>query len=215
MNAELMIFLRKTTSLILGLTLIVFISVIMVSCGDSSQAGAKLKKESKPDPCENIKCNHGTCINGQCDCQEGYSGPSCAKEITPSKIVITGIHLSKFPPTRSNGGGWDAASGPDLLFRLIKAEDNSIIYRSSSPYKDAVTKKTYFFGGDASIELSDANGEYILSLLDEDHGLLLDWEDEVVSGIRTRLYKKGQGFPKKLKVSSGDTSYELNLQYYW
>lgn len=35
-------------------------------------------KEDDPDPCETVECqNGGTCDNGNCDCQEGFSGTNC------------------------------------------------------------------------------------------------------------------------------------------
>jgi hypothetical protein len=30
------------------------------------------------DPCEDVQCNNGTCIDGACDCAPGYSGSDCS-----------------------------------------------------------------------------------------------------------------------------------------
>jgi hypothetical protein len=28
--------------------------------------------------CDNVKCIHGTCVDGKCECEEGWGGPVCA-----------------------------------------------------------------------------------------------------------------------------------------
>ena len=36
------------------------------------------------DPCENLTClNGGTCVDGDCDCPDGFIGPDCGLELDP------------------------------------------------------------------------------------------------------------------------------------
>ena len=47
------------------------------------------------DPCESIVCyNGGYCVNGECLCPEGYTGPDCSQQVTPTKIRITKIEVT-------------------------------------------------------------------------------------------------------------------------
>lgn len=189
--------------------------LLLLGCDSANDTSKTIASALQSDPCANVICDHGDCINGQCDCEEGYSGPSCAKEITPSKIVITAIELKQFPPTKSNGGGWDLASGPDLMFQLVKQENNSVIYKSKGQFTDATNGEPLHFLGNGTIEISDANGEYVFRLLDADEGIFLDHADDVVSGIRFNIYNKGDGFPTKRIIETDDTKYTIQLKYYW
>lgn len=49
----------------LCLTLSIFLLVLLQSC---------------QDPCKDVLCNNGACIEGICECDAGYEGESCAIE---------------------------------------------------------------------------------------------------------------------------------------
>lgn len=49
-------------------SLIGFAAVLLVS------SGCFLKK----DPCKDVNCNSGECVDGECVCEAGYSGPTCS-----------------------------------------------------------------------------------------------------------------------------------------
>ena len=41
----------------------------------------------RPDPCVNLNCqNGGTCVDGECQCPEGFIGPECVTELDPCLI---------------------------------------------------------------------------------------------------------------------------------
>ena len=55
----------------------------------------------------------------QTQCPEGYKGKDCKEQITPSKITLTKIQVTKFPQT-NGGASWDVASGPDIFIKFWK-----------------------------------------------------------------------------------------------
>jgi len=49
----------------------------------------------RPDPCERLNCqNGGICVDGECDCPEGFIGPECT-------IVLDPCQQKGCDPTRS------------------------------------------------------------------------------------------------------------------
>jgi len=201
--------------------LVLVTTLLAFSCSEgnfdlnSDSVNEKTPEEKVVDPCQNIACDHGDCINGQCDCIEGYKGPRCNKEITPTKIEITKVILKKFPITKSNGAGWDLNSGPDLLFRIIKENSNQTLYRSQHPYKNCTSGKTYYFGGDATIEIEDPHSQYSFKLIDADEGLFLDHPDEVVDWLSFKVYTKGEAFPSYKTIKGKNSEYKIYLKYFW
>lgn len=173
-----------------GLFIMFFFSCDNAATSLGSSSDSESGTTEKIDPCANIVCEHGSCINGRCDCEEGYTGPSCSKEITPQKIVITNIQLVSFPLTKDNGAGWDMGSGPDVMFKIEKESDKSIIYQSKWPYKDAVKGDEIYFGADRTIELNDANGQINFKLSDADEGIFLDRPDDQISWLGFKPYIK-------------------------
>lgn len=61
----------KTSSL---LYLISFFLLILIACSEDDDNEAP----ANPDPCADVNCqNGGTCVDGQCNCLEGFIGPFC------------------------------------------------------------------------------------------------------------------------------------------
>ena len=168
------------------------------------------KKESS-DPCEGITClNGGECVNGECDCAEGYGGPDCSNQITPTKIRITKINVTRFPATESNGAGWDPVSGPDILPKLYDKNYN-LIWESPTYYQDA-TQTTYTFNLNPSFDLTEPNDEYIIRLYDYDS----TDPDDFMGGIIFTPYYNTNGFPNKITLDAGgEVAFELFVTYFW
>ena len=79
------------------------------------------------DPCFNVDCVYGDCVNGKCDCIEGYTGSSCELEKEPVKIEIIKIVVTDFPQSNPAGGGWDMdATGPDLQIKVLSGAGQNI-----------------------------------------------------------------------------------------
>ncbi len=69
-------------------TIIFFFTTIIIICLFSNCRKWDLEEVSDLDPCENVFCqNGGICINGNCQCPEGYSGTYC--DIVPY-VATTG-----------------------------------------------------------------------------------------------------------------------------
>lgn len=167
------------------------------------------EKEPEPDPCDGITCyNDGVCVNGACDCPPEYTGPSCDKQVTPSIIRIHSINISKFAPTKDNGAGWDASSGPDI-YPVLRDKDNNTIYYSSETLWDATNGNSMKFPVSPSLELAgaDVQKRYILLWADDDMG-----DVEYMNAFEIGLYSSTRGFPETLTYQSKDGQWVFSIE---
>jgi hypothetical protein len=178
-------------------TIILLVVVVFNSC-------------SKPDPCENISClNGGYCANGDCVCPQGYTGPDCSQQITPSKIRITKIEVTRFPAT-DNGAGWDLTSGPDILPTILLG--SNVIWDSPTYFQNASAGSTYTFTPSPAVELTSPTSQYTIRLFDFDE---LDAND-FMGGILFFPYSSSNKFPSVLTLDAGGAvAFKLYLSYVW
>jgi len=96
------------------ITICFSITLILTSC-------------SKSDPCEGIVCkNGGTCVDGKCQCPNGFEGTLCESESLPSGVVVTGLKALKVPATKSDGSKWDAdGTNPDIFPALYTLKSDN------------------------------------------------------------------------------------------
>lgn len=163
----------------------------------------------KDDPCELISCqNGGTCVNGACDCPEGFSGPDCSNVETPSKIRVTNIKVTDFPATDDNGGGWDLASGADIYVSM--SYNNTNIYESNTYFQDADPQQDYDFQPNINLDLEYPTNRYVIRLHDyDDLGL-----DDYMGGIEFTPFSPSNGFPETLNIDAGTgLAFTLSLDY--
>lgn len=59
--------------------LVIFLS----SCREGGQLLA--------DPCEDVLCGPGTCIDGDCDCPEGFAGENCEQDLADVELKLKSI----------------------------------------------------------------------------------------------------------------------------
>jgi len=146
----------------------------------------KDKTTTQKDLCEGIICkNGGSCVNGDCDCKPGFTGPDCSNEVAPIKMNVASIRLLDFPATDTNGGGWDISSGADVFFRIEK--DGAVVYTSS--YATNLTGPNNWT---INFEFSDPTATYVLRVYDYD-----DFDaDDFIGGISFTPYRPGQLFPQ-------------------
>lgn len=164
------------------------------------------KETTQADLCEGVVCNNGgTCVNGDCSCPPGYTGPACEQEKTPVKIRVSSITLSSFPAT-DNGAGWDLTSGPDVYIEITQG--TTLVYQSGY-VQNLATVQTY----NDIVEFSNPQATYSIKVYDYDDGLTAD---DYMGGINFTPYKPGQNFPTTIFLSCSGcvVSFSLNGAVY-
>ena len=163
------------------------------------------------DPCFNVDCVYGDCVNGKCDCIEGYTGSSCELEKEPVKIEIIKIVVTDFPQSNPAGGGWDMdATGPDLQIKVQSG--GNTVYTSKIKW-DCVNTNEYPFYPSESL-IMEAGQNIGISLYDSE----LFIQDTYMSGLTSNgeLWSdilKGQHFPGKTDFTFNGLSFDVYWKY--
>lgn len=158
------------------------------------------------DPCENITCLHGTCVNGLCDCETGYEGASCSQEKTPAKVIVSEVTITSFPPT-DNGGGWDVSSSADVYLVLLSGTNP--LWTATTYYEDATYNSSYTWSISPSVDLIPAN-QYSIVVYDYDSPSA----DDYMGGISFYpIGSKISGFPSVMSVEYGDFKFTFKVSY--
>lgn len=118
------------------------------------------------DACHNVSCrNGGRCINGNCDCETGWTGLDCSTKVNPQFMIINDIGLEKFPITHDDGGSWDSGSGPDPYATIdygISSNKNSKV---TGWYRDMLLPRAGHFWN-MPIQTSFGSDSYKIDRLD-------------------------------------------------
>lgn len=167
------------------------------------------------DKCEGIVCLHGgTCVDGKCNCTQGYTGDLCQAEVTPAAVKITKFKLLGWPAT-DGGNSWDKYDGPDIYVKVMQGKTE--VYRHHAPEYNVPEDKVIEFTPLANkIPSLDPNKEYVIQI----------WDDDYDDGLNDKLmqqtqpfkpYTSGEQFPAKKIVKSlmWDLQVEISLQYTW
>lgn len=141
-------------------------------------------------------------------CETGYTGSNCNTQITPSRILITNIQINSFPPTASNGSGWDLTDGADIFPEFLNSSQQVIKSFSSNRISNASPYASYYFTPTPSIEITNVTGQYILALYDWDGVSANDF----MRGISFYPYSSTNGFPKTVTYNVG-TGFSFTLSY--
>lgn len=86
--------------------------------------GSGCSPEELNHPCDDVSCaNGGTCVNGFCDCPDGFDGEMCLELVAPEAAWITGIEASNYPVFRDDlpwdNGAKQPDCWPDFAIRII------------------------------------------------------------------------------------------------
>jgi hypothetical protein len=158
--------------------------------------------------CENNMCeNGGICLDGTCDCPDGFTGTHCQDIASPDKVRIRTITLTRFPVLKSDVG-WDPSDGPDMFFRLYDGQ-----YAIAQPLElieNAVGMQEYNFFIPL-IEIADVTRHYSLKLLDYDGR---DTKEDLMGEIDFVPYDPAKGKPETVILDDGGpVAFQLSLEY--
>lgn len=179
-----------------------FFATLLLSLGCSKDA---------VDPCEGVTCqNGGICVDGSCECPDGYTGFNCETEQVPKTMFIEALEVLRFPAFESNGDTWDVInSEPDLTFEIAKHDDASF-YTHSKHFPDVDGNSRYIFT-DLSIQLDNPSSQqYDLILFDYDS----PDPNDFMGGVIFIPFTPGSGFPEKIELDPGGTvAFEITVRY--
>ena len=191
-----------------------FLFISMVALSVLVSGGCKKKNA---DPCEGKTClNGGACNDGTCSCPLGYTGEDCGTQITPTKITITGVRVTKFSALNGNDK-WDkllplpADKNADIYAVIKTVVGGTEIYKTSTI--DEADQQTYTFPNPQQRDVTNLIQDYNIELLDEDSGL--EQGDDSMGNFNFKIYTETNKFPTKLVVANtaGTLEFELSLSY--
>lgn len=162
----------------------------------------------KDQPCTDILCaNGGTCVNGSCDCPDGYTGPDCSDEEEPQAVIIESITVKGFPATAPGGGGWDLLDGADLMI-FIEDQNGNEVWNPNTFYEDADPNGSYSW--EPGLRITDVRGRHSLFVLDYDDGLSAN---DLIGGANFTPYNPGSNFPTQIGGEVEGVSLDIRVRY--
>jgi hypothetical protein len=195
------------------------------------------------DPCETTTClNGGVCIDGDCDCPDGYSGPQCESfNACFSVICLNGgncvngacnclegytgsdcsqqvtpskIRINRIEVIRFPAT--DNGAGWDLSsgpdIYPIISKNNSVIWEYPNFIQNANPSNNHNFSVNPVFDLESPNDQYGILLYDYD-----DFDaDDFMGGINFTPYRNNNGFPTTLNIDAGgDVAFKVYVSYIW
>lgn len=195
----------------LRILLPIVLAAVVFSCSDDSDDPNSPNNPNNPNnpdnPCYGVVCeNGGTCVNGACDCPNGYGGPDCGTPVNPSSVRITRIDVLSFPPT-DGGAGWDLTSGADIYVKYFVgnsfAFSTGYIQNASPNVPNQLTVNPVF--------TTSSYGSHRIELFDFD-----DFDpDDYMGGHTFNIAEAfhGMGFPAYFTVGTGSLVFGVHLSY--
>jgi len=182
--------------------LFIFLSIFLIAgCGES-------------DPCDDIVCFQGDCINGACDCDPGWEGPSCDNERRPAQMRIVQYRILSFSNLNGLGMPWDPnelSTRADIFLDVFKVGNPDFICTTNS-IENASSNERHIFNNECIID--DPISQYNILLQDFDEGSPNPFQ--LMSIFRmSSPYIAGQGFPSTMTIESdaGLSTLEIDVEY--
>lgn len=120
-------------------------------------------------PCSLTLCaNGGTCVDGDCQCADGYGGSNCQELSIPTLFLIKEISISGVPMSDENGDSFDESDGPDL-YMVITETPSGTTFTSPSVFENANSVDTYLFEMGSGFEVK-ATSAFVVEFFDADPG---------------------------------------------
>lgn len=190
----------KTTLKLFGLLLIT--SLFFASCGKDEES----EEPANTTECGDYICENGsTCVDGVCECPEGYSGNACETRLDPVSVKLTSVVVKDFPLTDAFGSAWDDDGKADLTFSITS--DGLTSYFHSSIITDADPNVDHNLSVTA-YSFTEPNVNYTITLLDNDGS---DAPQAMSSYSFKPILTIGTG--GILQLSGGSSQIDLTLKY--
>jgi hypothetical protein len=174
---------------------LVFISFLLITC--------------KEDPCSGVICqNGGTCAKGNCLCSERYEGAFCEKQVTPEKLRIGKVTVTRFPATSDGGASWDQlpSSGADLFVAIFKGNDN--IFQSGY-YANANPNGFNEYTPASTLDL-EPKTIYEIWLVDDDSPL----DPDIIAAYEFDINDSDmEGFPETISIGDSEVQVQFDVEY--
>jgi len=151
--------------------------------------------------------NGGICIDGTCDCPDGFTGPSCSEQATPDKMRISFIEINRFPGF-NHDQQWDDQDGPDIFFRLYDKDQPlaqpMLLWENANPEQDY----SFFIN---IIDMWNVHNLHTLQLIDYDGP---GFEGDLMGEIQFTPYNDTNGFPERIVLDNGGpVSFTMEVEY--
>lgn len=127
-----------------------------------------------PDPCKDVTCGNGVCLEGTCLCEDGYDGTDCNILI---RSVFTGTYIV----------AEDCDTDPGYIDSYV-----SRISESAQGVNAILIDNIYNFGSFADVDPEDATIKATVSATGGDYVLLID-NQGFASGVLPNYEIAGSG----------------------
>jgi len=171
--------------------------------------GTLLMIACSKDPCAGNLCrNDGVCVDGTCNCLEGFEGADCSVLKTPTSMKISQIRLLSYPASKPDGSSWDLLDGADLQMEFCNT-GTSLCF-STTEIGNTVPNNTNQWSVDFTID--DPEATYMITLTDKDLGAPIDADDLISSGTITP-WQESLDSSFTYTLTSGMAVFEMDVSY--
>lgn len=169
----------------------------------------------KKDPCEDKLClNGGTCVDGTCDCAEGYTGSDCSTQKTPTAMSINKITMTDYPLHEPGGSDWDAFSSYGDPYITISEGTSANFNGWVSPnYVDEAGGADVVLTTGLPYTLSGTLSNWTIGVWDYDN--FGNSNDDYMGGVIFVPADFDSGWPDRISLSTNDFTFLIDVTWYY